>query len=796
MTLAFSIFLISASILAYEILLMRIFSVTSWSHFAYMVISLALLGFGASGTFLSFFREKVNQRFNFIFTLFSLLYGISLFLCVWGTQIVPFSPFLIVWYKIQWLYLFFYYIILAIPFFLGASCIGASFIHLKDEVPKLYFFNMLGSAAGCLLAILLMYILFPTDILFFLSILGFLSAIVYTFNLRKRYIALVFLFSLAACTLFYLYPINLQVSEYKGLSKSLNLPGARILKKYSSPLGLAHVLESPAIRYAPGLSFNFQGEVPSQLAIFIDYDSMSAINNLKERDPSSLTFLDYLPSSLPYHLLKKPKVLVLGAGGGMEVAAALYHGAKKIDAVEVNPQIIKIVKEDFASFAGNMYSLQNVEPILAEGRGYVESTSKKYDLIQISLLDSFAASSAGVYATSESYLYTTEAVVEFIRSLTQGGFLCITRWIKNPPRDGIKILATATEALERMGVKSPSRHIIMIRSWSTSTTLITRSPLSSIDIKNALEFSEKRSFDVCWYPGISEDEVNRFHILSEPYFYQAAKKIFSPQRKNFYKNYLFNIAPATDEVPYFFHFFKWESLPYLLERFGKEWIPFIEWGYIILIATLIQAILASIILIILPLFFLPREERLKRTFSSRKIKVFFYFLSLGLSYMFIEISFIQRFTLFLHYPIYSAAVVITGFLAFSAIGSRFSTRFAGRKRYGITLPVVGIGTISAVYITCLKGFFLPFIAFPDPAKIAISLGLIAPLAFFMGMPFPLGLKRTGEKEPHLLPWAWGINGCASVISSILATVLAVSWGFSLVGYLAILLYALAYLTSP
>ncbi|MEA1965162.1 MAG: SAM-dependent methyltransferase, partial [Candidatus Aerophobetes bacterium] len=242
MALSVSIFLISLSLLSYEILLMRIFSIISWSHFAYMVISLALLGFGASGTFLTFFREKINKKFEFLFILFSLLYGIALFTCVWIIQLIPFSPFLIVWYKIQSLYLFLYYLILSVPFFLGASCIGMSFIRFDRKIPELYLFNMLGSGAGALTAVLLMYIFFPTSILFLLTTLGFSAAVIFTSRMGKKYLLRVFLLCLVITSLFYFHPLHLEVSEYKGLSKSLNLPASRVLKKYTSPLGLIHVL--------------------------------------------------------------------------------------------------------------------------------------------------------------------------------------------------------------------------------------------------------------------------------------------------------------------------------------------------------------------------------------------------------------------------------------------------------------------------------------------------------------------------------------------------------------------------
>ena len=793
MVISASIFLISLSLLAYEIFLMRIFSITSWSHFAYMVISMALLGFGASGSFLFLFRERINKKFDVAFVIFSFLYATGLFICTWVAQLVPFSPFLIVWYKIQYLYLFASYLILFFPFFLGASCIGMSFMYYSKEIPRMYFFNMTGSGAGALMAVLLMYILPPANILFLLCALGLLAACISAVRMGKKYLLVLFVLSLVTGILFYLHPLNLRISEYKGLSKSLNLPRSCILKEYFSPLGLIHVLESPAIRYAPGLSFNFKGKIPPQLALFTDADSMSAINHF-EGDISSINYLDYLTSSLPYHLIANPKVLVVGAGGGSEVLNALYHGATKIEAVEVNPQIIKIIDKDFAEFAGKIFSLPQVKPVVAEGRGYMEATDQRYDLIQISLLDSFAASSAGVYALSESYLYTVEAMVKFLEHLNSEGFLCITRWIKIPPRDGIRILSTSVEALERMGIKNPSRHILMIRSWSTSTILVGKSPLSPFKVNRALKFARQRSFDVCWYPGIKPDEVNKFNILPQPYFYQAASQIFSVNRQKFYQNYLFDITPTTDNSPYFFHFFKWKSLPYLLQKLGKEWIPFLEWGYIILIATLIQAGIAGAVLVIFPLFFLASTSSPGRFFSTYPRRVLLYFLCLGIGYMFLEISFIQRFILFLHYPIYTVAVVITGFLIFSGLGSYFSPHFTSWKKQ--TVVFAGIVSFTFIYLLWLRKLFLQMVGLPDLIKIIISLGLIAPVAFFMGMPFPLGLGRLTRKKSDLVPWAWGINGCASVISSVLATVIAVSWGFTVVGLLAILLYTLACLSYP
>ena len=789
MAILFSIFLISFSILSYEILLMRVFSITSWSHFAYMIISIALLGFGASGTFISLLQTKLKKHFYSFFTLFSLLFSLSLWLCFVLSQKIPFNPFLIVWYKRQYLYLMEYYLLLFIPFFLGASCIGLSFSQLGQKINKIYFSNLLGSGSGALGVIFLMYLLSPTSILLLITGVAFLSTLISSLCLIGKtgtHPLFLILFSLVSLLFFSIFSPKLNISQYKSLRVALNLPQAKVLKEVSSPLGLIDVVESPTIRYAPGLSLNFKGEIPPQLALFTDADSMSAITNF-QNELSNLRYLDYISSALPYHLLDKPEVLIVGAGGGGEVLTALYHGAALVNAVELNPQVVNLVKDEYAEFSNRIYSHPLVRVFIKEGRGFIQSTRDEYDLIQIALLDSFSASSAGVYALSESYLYTKEAMREYIRHLSPEGILCITRWLKMPARDGIKLFATAVESLEESGMGDPSSHLIFIRSWATSTLLIKRSPFTPLQIKRARDFCRERLFDFIWHPGIESGEVNRYSILPEPYYYQAAQGILSEKREDFYRSYLFYIKPATDNSPYFFHFFKWRSLPHLLKTMGKQWIPFIEWGYIVLVATLLQAIGISIILIILPRFFLKKV----RNPARGRLPIFSYFLSLGAGYMFVEISFIQKFTLFLSYPIYAVAVVIAGFLFFSGWGSYLSERIHIKGLSNVSLAVGVIIIISLIYLFYLDRIFSLFISYRDAVKILLSLLFIAPLAFFMGMPFPLGLTRVSSKVASLVPWAWGINGCASVISTVLATLLALSIGFNLVIVIALSLYTLA-----
>jgi len=751
-----------------------------------MVISIALLGFGVSGTFISLLQKGFKKHFYLFFAIFSFLFSLSLPLCFALSQRIPFSPFLIVWYRGEYLRLLEYYLVFLIPFFLGATCIGLSFLKFSQEIPKVYFANLLGSGAGALGIILIMYLLPPISIIGVITVLAFLSALFSAINFPRKILVMATIIFSVSILLFFLYPPQPQISQYKGLSVALKLPQAKIISQRFSPLARLDVVKSPAIRYAPGLSLNFKGKIPPQLALFIDADSMCPITNF-QGDLSNVRYLDYTTSALPYHLLNEPSVLILGAGGGSEVLTALYHKASSIEAVEVNPQVIDLLQGEYAEFSNHLYSYPQVRVKIAEGRGFMESTDEKYDLIQITLLDSFSSSSAGVYATSESYLYTIEAIKNYIEHLAPEGILSVTRWVKTPPRDGIKMFATAVESLEKMGIKDPSSHLIFIRSWATSTLLIGRSPFTLSQIGTVKKFIEERLFDPIWYPGISSKEVNRYNILNEPYYYEASQRILSEGRKDFYQDYLFYVRPATDDRPYFFHFFKWKSLPYLLKTLGRAWIPFMEWGYIILIATLIQAIGISILLIVLPLFFLKKKKSVLRD----KLRIFLYFLCLGVGYMFMEVSFIQKFTLFLFYPIYSVAVVIAGFLIFSGWGSYFSRRIHLKRASTIEVAVGGIIVISLGYLLWLNDIFASFIWLPDWLRILFSVLLIAPLAFFMGMPFPLGLGKVSYNRPLLVPWAWGINGCASVISTVLATILAISGGFNLVIVISLALYALA-----
>ena len=348
--------------------------------------------------------------------------------------------------------------------------------------------------------------------------------------------------------------------------------------------------------------------------------------------------------------------------------------------------------------------------------------------------------------------------------LSPDGYLSITRWIKIPPRDEPKLLATVINALKQTNTGQPGQQIIMIRSWQTSTLIVKNGVISIEEINRLKQFCNERSFDLVYYPGISAQEVNRFNIQQQPYLYQAAMALLGAESQAFIDDYKFNIEPATDDRPYFFHFFKWQTLSEILSLLDSGGIFLLESGYLLLIAALLQAILASLLLIALPLWLWKSKLGIKPG-SGRHLRMLVYFFCLGLAFLFIEIAFIQKFILILHHPLYAITVVLSAFLLSAGAGSHFSKKLSlSPAKSVIMLPIAAISILSICYSLGFESITAFLLETGTLSRYVFSILLIAPLGFCMGMPFPMALARISQTTPALIPWAWGINGCASVIS--------------------------------
>jgi spermidine synthase len=790
--------LISATALAYELLLLRLFALAQWHHFAYMVISLALLGYGASGSFIALAQRRLLPRFEAAFVINLCLFGLSAVSCALIAQRVPFNPEEVLWDLRQPQRLLLIYMLLALPFFFAANAVALALTHCRARIPRIYAADMLGAGIGSLSIIALLTLSFPVQVLGMLGASALLAAAVAAWELRLARRSLWTLAALlGAAALWTLADHSvLAMSPYKPLSQQLRIPGARIIAERSSPLGVVSVVESPQVplRDAPGLSLAAQAEPPRQLAVFTDGDGMTVITD-GNRPAQEYQYLDLLTCALPFHLAQPRSVLVLGAGGGSMVLQARMQGVPAITAVELNPQVVDLVRGEYAAFAGHLYDLPGVRVHVGDARGFVAAGRDRHDLIQIAFLDSFGASAAGLRALHENYLYTQESFTQLLAHLAPGGWLALTRWIDLPPRDLLKLAVTAATALERSGVRDPGARMLLIRGWQTGTLLVKNGAITRTEVDRARRFAAARSFDLDWAPGLAVTATNRYNQLAEPYFFRDLQALLGPQRAAFLAHYKFDVRPPSDDRPYFSHFARLSTLPELLRLRGRGGMPLIEWGYLILVATLAQALLASAVLILLPLWILRRRAVDTRGQVGRTIG---YFGAVGLAFLFIEIACIQHFTLLLHHPVYAAATVLTGFLVFAGLGSAYAGRLAQQRRHalGVRAAALAIMGLILVYLLALGPLFDALLIWPLWARVVVSLLLIMPLAFAMGLPFALGLDRLARNAPALIPWAWGVNGYASVVSAVLATLLAVHFGFNVVLLSAAVLYALAALWLP
>lgn len=795
-----SIALVSANALAYEILLMRLLSIIQWHHFAYMIIALALLGYGISGTLVSLRGETWIKHYSPVYVGCLFLFALTSVFCFLAAQTIPFNAEELLWDISQSFYLTALFLLLTVPFFLAATAICLTFMRFNDSVSRIYAVDLLGAGIGSLSVIFLLLWSFPQTALLIIGISGLSATVVAAWelqlNLRHRTTGFALLTIMAMA--FSLYPVTLNISPYKGLPQTLRVEGTRVIDEQSSPLGFVSVVESSKIplRYAPGLSLNASAEPPPQLGIFTDGDNMTVMTQMPEQR-ARLKYLDQLTSALPYHLKRPDHVLILGAGGGADVLQATYHRAQRIDAVELNPQLVKLVGRTFHDFVGDLYNQDTVRLHISEARGFLGNNAQRYGVIQLALMDGFNASTSGLYALNESYLYTVEAIQLYLRHLRPNGYLAITRWIKMPPRDTLKLFATAVDALTQSGVETAEKQLVLIRGWQTGTLMVKNGAFSRQELDAVERFCNERSFDMAYTPTLRKNQSNRFNILPQPVFYSATKALLSDARQQFINDYKFNLQPATDDRPYFHHFFKWSSLPEILGLRGKGGMPLLEWGYIIFLATLAISVAMSVLLILTPLHYFQGLKAIQAS-TVRRSHVIFYFFGIGLAFLFMEIAFIQKFILFLNHPIYAIAVLITAFLVFAGLGSHWSRRFAGHRksRRVLTLIVTGIAGIALSSLIALPAIFDLLATAPFVLKVLSTILLIAPLAFLMGIPFPLAMSNLAEHAAQLVPWAWGINGCASVVSTVLATMLAIHFGFSAVILLAALFYLAIVLCFP
>lgn len=798
---AIAVFLISAATLLLEISLTRLLSVTHWYHFAFLVISTALLGFGASGVLLSACGERLKEHRDDAPALCAALFAASAPAVFFAGNHLTFDEILFSWEIRPIIFFLLFYLLFAIPFFWSGCALGSIMYCEAPQIGGVYASSLYGSAFGCAALFFLFTPFGGVKIVFLCALGGAASAILFNGKSRSWLNAGALTLVIFAITLLLLLPppFELRFSQFKALSYFLSLPDGSILETRWNMICRTDVASSRFIRIPPaGLSLNFKGDIPRQLALTSDADSPSPIT-ASDGAPGEMAFSRAALASLPYRLRRSGSALIIGVGGGLDLLTARSSGVSRIDAVEANPDVIELLTGRFAAFSGNLFSRPGIRLIQADGRNYLRRGGPRYDTIQIPIMESVAASSAGVRGFSEDYLYTVESFRDCLRRLTPRGILCATRWIKYPPRDSLRLLGLGLTALESEGFSQPHRHLMLIRSWSTTALLMSHGEFSDADILATKEYCDAMGFDPVYFPGITPADANRNNRLHEDlYFTCAAAMIDGERRARFLRDYFFDVSPPTDDRPFFSNFFKVKALPYLLRSMGREWTPFAEWGELVLIALLVQAAVASTLVILIPLM-LSRHRYsgsapVTRTIAVERrgtipLRLLSYFFLIGLAFIAVEIIFVQKFVLFLGHPAHAMSIVLSSLLLLAGLGSRWTAQSKNRR------PLALLCALLAVYACGLSPLLTFAIGLPIVARIAVAVALISAPAFLMGTAFPSGISTAYDLDPALIPWLWAVNGAASVFGAVGAVFVARATGFSAALALSGALYALACLAT-
>lgn len=776
------LFLLSAAIILFQITLTRIFSVAQGYHFAFMSVSLALLGSGASGSLLTLSPHWVTRVRTGKSTLVAvaLLFSASTIGAYLAMNYLPFDSYRIAWERIQLLYLALYYLSLTVPFLCGGLIVGLLLAAEQRRAGRVYAVNLIGSALGCFAAVVLLPLLGGAGTVVATTLFGALSALAFAWDRSPRtQTRWVYGMMLVSIVLLATRPAFLEVrmSPYKTLSQALLYPGTEVISERWNAFSRVEVVRGDGIRSAPGLSLTYGAPPPPQLGLTIDGDNLTPIT--RQSLPEDAHFLDYLAPSVVYALAPKAHTLVIEPRGGLDVLIAYHCGARSIVVLESNPLVVAATRDEFGSYSGNIFRDPRINFVVADPRSYLAGTGAIFDVIDLCLVDSYKPVTSGAYSLSENYLYTIESFVACFEHLSEDGMLVATRWLQLPPSETLRLWAIALETLERVGVNDPTAHLAAIRSWSTGTVLVKRTPFTAEDIDTLRRFCADRKFDLVYYKGMPVAEANRYNILKEPVYYETFCELAqSEDRREFYRNYPYEISPPTDDRPFFFHLFKWAQTPAIVQHLGQFWLPFGGSGYLVLIILLAFTVLASVLLIAGPLLV---RQRVVQTGKYRG-RFLLYFTLLGLAFFFVEMPLMQRFILLLGQPTYAFAAVLFALLLSSGVGSAISPRLPLRAALGALVALL------LIYFVFMPALFQAILAAPLVVRLVVTIIALCPLGLLMGVAFPSGVRIVGRIMPSLVPWVWAVNGCASVISSIVAVMLAVSAGFSAVAVAAVLAY--------
>lgn len=780
------VFLISLAILVLEIVFTRIFSVMMWYHFAFMVISLALLGSGAAGVWLylgesRFPPAKTNERL----TLLALAFAFGTLLSFWLYLQIPFEFKTITkeglsGATVGWLALI--YLVLAIPFLLGGATIALAISRFSQVVGQVYFYDLVGASVGCLMSIFALTALGAANGILLVAVLGAGAALFFAFaTLQKSWKTAVslslFLFLIALVS-------NLQMNWFQVRARGgYDAKNVMLYEKWNA-LARVTVYEDPGWLqpFGWGLSPTYIGPDPGHLLILLDNNAGTPIQKW-DGSWEMIDFLRYDLTSLAYQILPESNSFIIGSGGGRDILTGLLFGAQRIVGAELNPAIVEATRNEFGEYAGHVYDHPVVETAVGDARTYLARSTEQFDLIQASLIDTWAASSSGAYSLSENGLYTQDAFLTYFERLSERGMVSYSRWyFIADPTESLRMVALGRAAWEASGIENVAEHMVVVANFSQNrsadkglaTMLLKKTPFTPEEVATLVAFSQQMEFTVLHAPGY-ETIPNSIHDL-----------VTAPDLTAVIAAYPLDISVPTDNRPFFFNFIHYGDLGDTTFADNPAYKSSAEANYALLAVLGISAV-SALLFILLPMTFRRQNVSLAANWPYLT-----YFAMLGIGFMLVMVPSIQRLTTYLGSPTYALAVVLFTILLGSGIGSR-TTQATPANQVQTRLQWVILGLIGVILLHMIA---LPAIvewtqSWLFGLRVAVVVTLIFPAGFLMGQPFPLGMKWVSHHNQAIIPWLWAVNGSTSVIGSALATVVGLAAGFQVVSLVGTACYGLA-----
>jgi MFS family permease len=759
------LFMVSFSTLMYEVLLTRIFSVTMWYHFAFVAVSVALFGMTVGALLVHFFADRFPaERAKERLSLFALLFGVAIVVSFLTQLSIPFNP--------EWTLLGVYsvgltYLVISVPFIFSGICVCLALTRFSRQVSKLYAADLVGAALGTIALLRLLDVVDGPSAVIAIASLCCVGAVLFAHDAGTR--ATMWLAAGAAALLLSFTIINaIAYRHQEPILRLIWTKGERdepgIYEKWNSfsrikVTGDPNVFSRPVSGgMSPTLPPDFQVR---QLGMTID-SSAGTVLTYYDGDPQTIAHLKYQVVNLAHYIRSKADVLVVGVGGGSDVLSALAFDQHSVTGIEMNKQILDAVNNVYGDFTGHLDRDPRVRFVNDEARSYIARSKEKFDIIQISFIDTWAATAAGAYALSENSLYTVEGWQTFLDHLTPGGVLTVSRWYApDRPWEAYRLAALAAKVLRDRGIDDPRQHVFLAEGPApiipVGTILVSPQPFSQEDLATLERVAQQMQFKVVLAPDHASDPT--FSAIMEAKDPAALAATYS-----------FDISPPTDDRPFFFQMVRLQDI----FRSASVWEDYLRKPTRVLFSLTIAVLSLTFLSIVLPLTLTTKRAALRGM-----LPFFVFFSGIGLGFMLVEVSQLQRLIIFLGHPSYALSVVLFSLLLSSGIGSLATQRLGNPHPRRSTLwPFLPLMALLVAFALVTPHAISRFDSATTPVRIAVATAMLVPIGFLMGMPFPIGMKMASLRPNAPTAFLWGINGAMSVCASVLAVLIALSWGIS------------------